>query len=257
MRSGLPLFLALLALNSILAWNAEHWRFDSIVVHHSATRTGSYESIKAMHVKRGWDDAAYQLILSNGSADLPAGALEPTEHYRDLSPGPATRNQRSNLRGLHLCIIGNYQADEFPEAMRPALGRVLRELCRRFDIPPDRIMFHRDVSASVCPGKHIQKEAMLSWMHGLADQCPREIAAQQDQALASTGLSLHTYPRFLLLVQLACSGVLVLVWLLLRRVARRHSRSNRHSTDLPRRSTPSTRTAARRGEGAVRYPRPR
>lgn len=251
MRPAFILLLLLAATNSLLAWNAEKWRFDSIVVHHSATRTGDYASIKAMHAKRGWDDAAYQLIMSNGSAALPAGALEPTGHYRDLSPGPATRNQRANLRGLHLCIIGNYQAEEFPEEMRPALGRVLRELSKRFDVPPDRIMFHRDVSPSVCPGKHIRKEEMLRWMRDLADLCPPEIAAQQDQALASTGLSLGTYPRFLLLIHAAVSGVLLFAWSVLRFFAKRRSRTNRHSSGFTGRSS------GRKRSGSVRYPRPR
>lgn len=260
MRSVLTLLLLLVLANTLLACNAERWRFNCIVVHHSATRTGDYAAIKALHAKRGWNDAAYQLIMSNGSMGLPAGALEASGRYRNLAPGPATRNQPVNLGGLHLCIIGNYQTDPFPEAMKPALGRALRELCRRFHVPQDaeHVLFHRDVSPSVCPGKNIRKEEMLRWMHELADQCPPEIAAEQDKVLDEAGFGLRGYPTFVLLGHAVLSAVLILLWWIIRRIRRARARSNRYSIRPARRTarTPGRSKTARSG-GTVRYPRRR
>lgn len=255
MRFTLTLIMLLITANGLLAWNAERWRFDSIVVHHSASRTGDYASIQAIHAKRGWNDAAYQLILSNGSMDLPAGMLEASSHYRDLSPGPATSNQISNLGGLHICIIGNYQTDSFPDSLRPPLGRALRELSKKYHIKPEQILFHRDVSPSVCPGKHIQKEEMLRWMRERADECPLEIAAQQDKTIAIAGLTLRNYPRFLLLIHVIISVTILLASLFCWKIKQRKTKSNRHTTSFPKKS--SVDTARTRGPSSrgIRYPR--
>jgi hypothetical protein len=259
MRNAFLVFLALLGINILLAVHADRWRFDSIVVHHSATQTGDYAFIKALHAKRGWEDAAYQLIMSNGTGRLPSGTLEASGRYHHLLPGPATSDQTSNLGGLHMCIIGNYQITPVPEDLKAALGRALRELCRRFHVPPQRILFHRDVNATLCPGKYIQKKELLHWMNELAYQCTPAVARQQDQVLDTAGLiNLRSYPHFLLLLHLASAGAFALFVLIAWKRRKDSVRSNRHTSDLPRRTAPKSGRTSRRPSGStVRYPRPR
>ena len=48
------------------------YRYRSIVIHHTASPADNYHSIRELHRKRGWGDAAYHLILSNGSNGVPA-----------------------------------------------------------------------------------------------------------------------------------------------------------------------------------------
>ncbi|SKA77677.1 N-acetylmuramoyl-L-alanine amidase [Paucidesulfovibrio gracilis DSM 16080] len=255
MRIGWFLLVALLLGNIVLANTAHIWRFDSVVVHHSATREGDYALIRHLHKQRGWNDAAYQLVMSNGTRSLPPGALEASGRYRHLLPGPATSNQPANLGGLHLCIIGNYQNDPLPEHMQIALGHVLRELCQKFHISQERVLFHRDVNATLCPGQYIQKEDVLRWMNQKADQCPPDLAKQHKQILETAGLSLESYPG--LLVALHGGSVLagLLIFALARKIRTRKKHSNRHTSDIPRRS--DQRKRYDNATPGVRYPRQR
>jgi hypothetical protein len=97
------------------------YRFQAIIIHHSASARDNYASIKAFHQSRGWRDAAYHLILSNGSTSVPLGYLEATGRYRLLSYSPATKDGWCNLLGLHLCVVGDYDQGPVPQQLRPPL----------------------------------------------------------------------------------------------------------------------------------------
>ncbi len=61
-------------------------RFNAIVIHHSASAVDNYHAIaEYQRREHGWRDAAYNLILSNGSTNVPLGYLEATGRYRFLS----------------------------------------------------------------------------------------------------------------------------------------------------------------------------
>jgi hypothetical protein len=143
----------------------ERLRFSAIVIHHSASAVDNYRSIAAYHLKeKGWRDAAYHLILSNGSTDIPLGFLEATNRYRYLSHSTATKNAYYNLRALHICVVGDYDQQEMPDRLKAALADVLRQLQKKYGIADERIMFHRDCSSSQCPGRFITKDRLEQWL---------------------------------------------------------------------------------------------
>ncbi len=139
------------------------------------------------------------------------GHLEATARYTHLSYALATRSPRYNLLGLHLCIVGNYERKTLPEGLQEALANALIRLQERYHIPNDHILFHRDVGATLCPGKFITKEKVRSWL-GEADSCPDELKNQQQEVINNAGFSVHTLPASLIILASLVTVLTVLVW---------------------------------------------
>jgi hypothetical protein len=182
---GLVILLAL-ALGILFYIALPHYRFRSMVIHHSASASDNYASIKGFHKTRGWRDAAYHLILSNGSTSVPLGFLEASSRYRLLAYSPATKNGWCNLTGLHLCVVGDYDQGPVPQQLRPPLAHALRVLQKKFHLRDSQIIFHRDCSPTSCPGRFITKEEISAWLEEEAARCPRVIKQQQLRVINST-----------------------------------------------------------------------
>lgn len=208
----IPLALILIVLNIALFLVLPRFRFSSIVIHHSASEVDNYQSIKAFHQKRGWRDAAYHLILSNGSTQVPLGYLEATSRYRFLAYSLATQSPYHNLTGVHLCVVGNFSEHEMPARLRPALAHAVAALQQRYHIPDSKILFHRDCSDSECPGIRLRKTEVLQWVKTLAQTCPPAIKRQQQDVLASAFFSPYTTPMWFLAILLAANGCLLVLW---------------------------------------------
>lgn len=211
----IPLILVL-ALGNWGVWElVQRHRYDSIVLHHSASWHGNYETIRVFHQAKfpGVRDAAYHLILSNGSTGAPLGHLEPTGRYRNLSYSLATRNRRANLRAIHICVIGNYDQRPVPETMQPVIGHALQTLARKHRIPRENILFHRDVSPSACPGRHITKDRVFAWMDQAAAS-PAAIKDQHRSVINQAGFSPWTFPRPVLIGMVVLSLIFIKAWML-------------------------------------------
>jgi hypothetical protein len=179
--------LALLLVAAIIALIfgiSERLRFSAIVIHHTASEVDNYHSIAAYQQKEhGWRDAAYHLILSNGSTAVPAGFLEATGRYRYLSPSVATKSVYYNLRAIHICVVGNYDRHEMPAGLRAALADTVRQLQQKYGIADDQVLFHRDCSSSSCPGRFVTKEKLQQWLAADAARCPLAVRLQHEKII--------------------------------------------------------------------------
>ncbi len=208
----LYLFLAL-GTNSLILWALPLFRFQSIVIHHTASSVDTYASIKAFHKRKfGWSDAGYHLILNNGKGSVPAGFLESTHRYRFLSYSLATRNKKYNLSGIHICIVGNYSKTDMPQNMRVALAHAVTTLQKKYNISSKNIVFHRDVSSTECPGKRITKPRLHSWLKNLSDKVPERVKEQQLQVIGNASFLFYALP-----VLLAVNAIILGVWLFFRK----------------------------------------
>lgn len=163
---------------------SEKFRFSAIVIHHSASSVGNYRSIADFHRKeKGWADAAYHLILSNGSTEIPLGFLEASGRYRFLTPSAATRSMYYNLRGLHICVVGDYDRRAMPAALKAALADAVHQLQAKYWIRDDKIMFHRDCSSSSCPGRLVTKEKLQHWLSLETSRCPISLKMQHEKVI--------------------------------------------------------------------------
>lgn len=142
------------------------FRFRSIVIHHTATPGGDYQSIKNAHKGR-WFDIAYHLVLTNGHGNQPLGRLQTGKRHFFLMHSAGTKNKACNFMDLHLCVAGNYHETEVPEEMKVQIVSAIKAAQDRYRIPDDRIKLHRDCSNTECPGKNITKTDLQTWLKNI------------------------------------------------------------------------------------------
>jgi N-acetylmuramoyl-L-alanine amidase len=132
---------------------------SQIVVHHSATGSGSTRLFRCLHrAVNGWADVGYHYVIGNGAgsgdgeveAGRPAGVR-----------GAHARG--SNHCSLGVCLVGNFEETSPTAAQMKALGELLRDLMRRHGLGPGDILLHRSVKGcdTVCPGRGLTLGAVL------------------------------------------------------------------------------------------------
>jgi len=110
---------------------------DTIIIHHSATESGTVESIRRFHVgQRGWDDIGYHYLIT------PDGIVHAGRDPERIGAHAKGRN----LNSLGICLIGT---DTFSHAQLKALAQTVAILKHQY--PITKIERHH----AECPGNGI------------------------------------------------------------------------------------------------------
>lgn len=131
--------------------DAREWRH--IVIHHTATGSGSVERIHESHLKKGWLGIGYHFLIGNGNG-MTDGSIEPTFRWRQQLHGAHAGKDEYNQRGIGICLVGNFEESPPSAAQLTAVKRLVAVLRKEYDIPSSRVIGHREVKATACPGKH-------------------------------------------------------------------------------------------------------
>ena len=147
--------------DSKLSWMAEvaetEWQY--IVIHHSATESGSVESIHEEHLNRRdaegnpWLGIGYHFVIGNGQGMLD-GTVQATFRWKEQIHGAHSGNEMFNTRGIGICLIGNFEETHPSKAQMNSLKSLVKFLTARHRITPEKLMGHASVKATACPGKH-------------------------------------------------------------------------------------------------------
>ena len=139
---------------------ARDWKH--IVIHHTATGSGSVESINAAHLKNkdrngnAWLGIGYHFVIGNGDG-MPDGAIEPTFRWRTQIQGAhaGSTNKDYNERGIGICLVGNFEKSPPTAAQRRSVKLLVATLKAEYKIPTASVVGHKDIRASSteCPGK--------------------------------------------------------------------------------------------------------
>jgi N-acetyl-anhydromuramyl-L-alanine amidase AmpD len=150
------------------AWDVKiRRRWLYIVIHHSATESGSAASFHRSHRRdRGWDGLGYHFVIGNGegSAD---GLVETGYRWsRQLTGAHAGRPRPDvnlmNERGIGICLVGDFNRRPPTPRQIASLHRLVDWLCARLSIPANRVLVHRDIRGTECPGKHFPASEFLT-----------------------------------------------------------------------------------------------
>ena len=143
------------------SWMAEveetEWQY--IVIHHSATESGSVESIHEEHSNRRdaegnpWLGIGYHFLIGNGLG-MSDGTVQATFRWKEQIHGAHSGNEVFNARGIGICLIGNFEETHPSKAQINSLKSLVQVLAARHRIAPERLMGHASVKATACPGKH-------------------------------------------------------------------------------------------------------
>jgi hypothetical protein len=149
------------------------WKY--VVLHHSATASGSYGAIDQEHRKRlGWEGCGYHFVIGNGTGS-PDGQIEVSRRWSDQKHGIHCRNGKNpdvSEYGIGICLVGNL--DEAPPTARQiaAAQRLISYLGTRYRIPADHIGTHAQLASSptACPGKYFPTRAVLGLTSSLVQR---------------------------------------------------------------------------------------
>jgi hypothetical protein len=120
------------------------WRY--IVIHHSATDTGNAALFHKLHLKRGWDELGYHFVITNGRGG-PDGLVEVGPRWEKQKWGAhtgGTPGNEYNEHGIGICLVGNFTNHNPTPAQLASCRELVEYLMDRYDIPPSRVIAHRD-----------------------------------------------------------------------------------------------------------------
>ena len=130
-------------------------RFRYIVIHHTASDTGNLDYYRRVHMKeRGWPDIAYHFLVNNGSYNTAVGEIEESSLWRNRNINYSTKVSYVNYFGIAVALVGNFERHHVPALQWESLVNLATELSKTYHIPPERIVAHRELWETACPGKH-------------------------------------------------------------------------------------------------------
>jgi len=140
------------------------WR--SIVIHHTASRRGSAASIDLLHKQRGWDGLGYDFVIGNGSITAD-GAIEVGYRWRKQAIGAHARVHKGddnwwNEHAIGICLVGNFEERKPSQAQMRSLVKLVKALQRTYRIPTSKILPHRKVGKTLCPGSRFPWEKFIA-----------------------------------------------------------------------------------------------
>lgn len=148
--------------------------WTSIVLHHTATRSGSVESIHASHQQqrdsRGqpWLGIGYHFVIGNGNG-MPDGQAEPTFRWKQQLHGAHAGHHEYNATGIGIVLVGHFDQAPPTPAQWTSLKRLIAHLSAEYNIPADQLLGHGDIKATACPGRYLSLDDLRSGMAALND----------------------------------------------------------------------------------------
>lgn len=140
------------------AENSAQWQ--AIVIHHTATPTGSAAEIDMLHKKRGFDGLGYDFIINNGQGN-PDGLVEVGYRWRDQLVGAHCRPENCidnywNTHAIGIALVGNFEIHHPTERQYASLEELVGFLKQRYTVANNQIWGHQQVPGShtQCPGRH-------------------------------------------------------------------------------------------------------
>ena len=140
------------------------WKY--IVLHHSASATGGYDTIDREHRERlGWQGCGYHFVIGNGT-ESPDGRIEVARRWADQKLGVHCRDGKNpdvNEYGIGICLVGDLEKAPPTDRQIAAARALVAYLGGRYRISPDHTETHAHLAASPtsCPGRHFPTRAIL------------------------------------------------------------------------------------------------
>lgn len=129
-----------------------------VVIHHSATASGSVESIHNNHRLRKdqqglpWLGIGYHFVIGNGSG-MEDGNVEATFRWKQQIHGAHSGSAVHNANGIGICLIGNFQDQAPTKKQLAAVTKLVGQLAKQYKIPSRLVIGHNTVKPTSCPGK--------------------------------------------------------------------------------------------------------
>lgn len=126
---------------------AKGWKF--IVIHHSATGSGSAASFHNYHSDQGYGGLSYHFVIGNGKGS-PDGKVEEGFRWKEQMAGTHVNVESwyHNIFGIGICLVGNFDKSPPTKNQISALSKLIQSLCKKYDIPNKNVMGHCEIPLS-------------------------------------------------------------------------------------------------------------
>ena len=140
---------------------ARPWKY--IVLHPTASGHASVASIDAKHRQRRddrgrpWLGIGYHFVIGNGNG-MRDGQTAATFRWVRQLQGAHAGNRQYNELGIGVVLIGDFEQTSPTARQREAAYRLVQALRRDYQIPAERVVAHRDIRNTKCPGRNFPFE---------------------------------------------------------------------------------------------------
>lgn len=140
--------------------------WEYIVIHHSASTSGSAAKFDKMHREvNGWDRGlGYDFVIGNGNGSG-NGQIEVGPRWIKQIDGAHAGVQKYNRYGIGICLVGNFEDNMPTEKQILSLISLIKFLQERYNIPSENVILHRHVKQTACPGANFPYFEILSNVH--------------------------------------------------------------------------------------------
>ena len=126
-------------------------RPQRIILHHSATDGGTFESIKRYHVHHnGWADIGYHYLITLD------GKVHKGRDEKTVGAHTIGQNEKS----IGICIVGNYDKTSPDSVVLDSLDTLIKDIFKRRGTMP--IEPHSKYAKKTCPGKNFPLEKVIA-----------------------------------------------------------------------------------------------
>ncbi|MHC4618833.1 MAG: peptidoglycan recognition protein family protein [Planctomycetota bacterium] len=145
-------------------------RWTAIVIHHSATGTGSVSVFARYHREnKGWAGVGYDFVIGNGT-DSGDGEVEVTLRWREQRTGAhcKTPNNWANEDAVGICLVGDFSQSVPTSRQMWSLAKLVRFLQARYRIPTSRVYSHKytpGARPTDCPGRNFPMARLKSMLN--------------------------------------------------------------------------------------------
>jgi hypothetical protein len=142
------------------------WQY--LVIHHSASPSGSAAEIDRWHRDQGFDGLGYDFVIGNGTGTAD-GLVEVGYRWRRQLVGAHAKTPGNfmNEHGIGICLVGDFNRTRPSPAQLRSLERLCLFLFAHCGIPQDNVRLHGEVKSTECPGRNFPKDALLQRLTSL------------------------------------------------------------------------------------------
>lgn len=147
--------------------------WNHIVIHHSASETGSADSFHKYHLSKGWEGLGYHFVIGNGTGSG-NGEVEVGYRWRQQQRGAHAGNLEYNEHGIGICLVGDFESGQPTQRQIASLRSLVRFLQSKCNISTVEVIGHDDVPGKKtrCPGAHFPMSSFRQSLSGSASSVP-------------------------------------------------------------------------------------
>lgn len=132
-------------------------KWQTIIIHHSATPIDDAVNMHKVHLARGMKNGlAYHFVISNGSRKARDGEIFIGNRWRQQLDGGHVKKLQGNRTSIGICLIGNFEVRPPSSKQLSALEGLCEYLMKRCQLQAADVTTHTifHPNHTVCPGKH-------------------------------------------------------------------------------------------------------